>query len=179
MIYVFLADGFEEVEALTPVDLLRRAGLAVQTVGVGSHAPCGAHGIRVTADIAEAEVLLPEMTAMVLPGGMPGTVNLEKSPVVQAALSFARDNRLPVAAICAAPSILGHAGMLDGRRAVCFPGFESELRGAAVGSEPVVTDGGITTARGAGAAMAFALELVAQLRSPEEAENIRRSIQCP
>ena len=179
MIFVFLADGFEEIEALTPVDLLRRAGLDVRTVGIGSRTPCGAHGIRVTADIGEDDLPLDDMTAMVLPGGMPGTKNLEQSDTVQRALTHAVRHSLPVGAICAAPSILGHAGLLDGRRAVCFPGFEPELTGASVGTDAVVTDGPFTTSRGAGTAMAFALELVRRLCSAEAAEQLRRSLQCP
>ena len=179
MIFVFLADGFEEIEALTPVDLLRRAGLDVRTVGIGSCTPCGAHGIRVTADIGEDDLPLDDMTAMILPGGMPGTKNLEQSDTVQRALTHAVRHSLPVGAICAAPSILGHAGLLDGRRAVCFPGFEPELTGALVGTDAVVTDGPFTTSRGAGTAMAFALELVRRLCSAEAAEQLRRSLQCP
>lgn len=179
MIFVFLADGFEEIEALTPVDLLRRAGLDVRTVGIGSRTPCGAHGIRVTADIGEDDLPLDDMTAMILPGGMPGTKNLEQSDTVQRALTHAVRHSLPVGAICAAPSILGHAGLLDGRRAVCFPGFEPELTGASVGTDAVVTDGPFTTSRGAGTAMAFALELVRRLCSAEAAEQLRRSLQCP
>lgn len=179
MIFVFLADGFEEIEALTPVDLLRRTGLDVRTVGIGSCTPCGAHGIRVTADIGEDELSLDDMTAMILPGGMPGTKNLEQSDTVQRALTHAVRHSLPVGAICAAPSILGHAGLLDGRRAVCFPGFEPELTGASVGTDAVVTDGPFTTSRGAGTAMAFALELVRRLCSAEAAEQLRRSLQCP
>ena len=179
MIFVFLADGFEEIEALTPVDLLRRAGLDVRTVGIGSCTPCGAHGIRVTADIGEDDLPLDDMTAMILPGGMPGTKNLEQSDTVQRALTHAVRHSLPVGAICAAPLILGHAGLLDGRRAVCFPGFEPELTGASVGTDAVVTDGPFTTSRGAGTAMAFALELVRRLCSAEAAEQLRRSLQCP
>ena len=179
MIFVFLADGFEEIEALTPVDLLRRAGLDVRTVGIGSCTPCGAHGIRVTADIGEDDLPLDDMTAMILPGGMPGTKNLEQSDTVQRALTHAVRHSLPVGAICAAPSILGHAGLLDGRRAVCFPGFEPELTGASVGTDAVVTDGPFTTSRGAGTAMAFALELARRLCSAEAAEQLRRSLQCP
>lgn len=179
MIFVFLADGFEEIEALTPVDLLRRAGLDVRTVGIGSRTPCGAHGIRVAADLGEDELTLDDMTAMILPGGMPGTKNLEQSGTVQRALAHAVRHALPVGAICAAPSILGHAGLLDGRRAVCFPGFELTLIGASVGTDAVATDGPFTTSRGAGTAMAFALELVRRLCSAEAAEQLRRSLQCP
>ena len=178
MIPVFLANGFEEIEALATVDILRRAGLNVVTVGVGIHAPVGAHNIPVTADITEEQLVITDCEAVILPGGMPGTLNLEKSTVVQDALSYAMDKSLPVAAICAAPSILGHAGYLVGKNATCYPGFETELMGATLVSEGVVTDGTITTANGAGVAVDFALELVRRLVSEETAEDIRRGIQC-
>lgn len=178
MIAVFLANGFEEIEALATVDILRRAGLNVVTVGVGSHTPVGAHSIPVTADITEDQLVISDCEAVILPGGMPGTLNLENSSVVQAALAYAMDNALPVAAICAAPSILGHAGYLQGKKATCYPGFEPELTGAILADKGVITDGTITTASGAGVAVDFALELVRRLVSDETAETIRRGIQC-
>lgn len=179
MVYVFLANGFEEMEALAPVDLLRRAGLEVQTVGIGSRCPVGAHGVPVTADITAEDMELSLMTVLVLPGGMPGTTHLDASETVKKAIAYAAEHRLPMGAICAAPSVLGHAGVLQGRRATCYPGFEPELTGAVTTDESVVTDGLVTTARGAGVATEFALELVARLVSPEAAEQIRRGIQCP
>ena len=178
MIAVFLANGFEEIEALATVDILRRAALNVVTVGVGSLTPVGAHNIPVTADITEDQLVISDCEAVILPGGMPGTLNLENSSVVQAALAYAMDNALPVAAICAAPSILGHAGYLQGKKATCYPGFEPELTGATLIAESVVSDGTITTASGAGVAIDFALELVRRLVSDETAESIRRGIQC-
>ncbi len=179
MIYVFLADGFEEMEALAPIDLLRRAGLSVQTVGVGSRCPTGAHGIPLTADITEAEVELSVMEALVLPGGMPGTTHLDASETVRSAIAYASAHGLPMGAICAAPSVLGHAGVLRGLKATCFPGFEPELIGATATDATVITDGTVTTARGAGVATEFALELVARLASSESAHRIRKEIQCP
>lgn len=178
MIYVFLANGFEEVEAFTPVDLLRRAECQVKTVGVGGKTVTGSHGIAVTADIAQSEVITDDMEMVVLPGGMPGTLNLEKNPIVTASVRYCLENGLPVGAICAAPSILGHLGALKGKRAVCFPGFEGQLLGAQVLQDPVCTDGNITTARGAGVAVDFALELVRVMAGEETAGRIRASIQC-
>ena len=178
MIPVFLANGFEEIEALASVDLLRRAGLTVTTVGVGDPVPVGAHGIPVVVDITEAELNIEECEAIVLPGGMPGTLNLEKSAVVQKALAYAVERTLPIAAICAAPSILGHLNCLVGMKATCYPGFETELNGAFYTDDGVITDGNITTASGAGVAVDFALELVRRLVSDEAAEDIRRGIQC-
>ncbi|MBR5524412.1 MAG: DJ-1/PfpI family protein [Clostridia bacterium] len=178
MIPVFLANGFEEIEALATVDILRRAGLSVVTVGVGSATPCGAHDISVSADITEDELVITDCEAVVLPGGMPGTLNLEKSAVVQEAVRYATEKELPVAAICAAPSILGHIGYLVDKKATCYPGFETELTGAKYVRAGVVTDGIFTTASGAGVAVDFALELVRILVSVEVAEEIRRGIQC-
>lgn len=135
MVYVFLADGFEEVEALTPVDLLRRAGAEVRTVGVGSKNITGAHGITVACNMSEDEAAesikeAPEALEMtVLPGGMPGTLNLGKSGTVSHFLDAAAECGAFIGAICAAPSVLGAKGLLRGRRAVCYPGFEDKLTG--------------------------------------------------
>lgn len=177
MIYVFLADGFEETEAIAPIDMLRRAKLEVKTVGVGTSAPTSSHGIKVAADITEADVkLTPELQLIVLPGGMPGTLNLEKSPVVQSAIEYCVKNDIPVGAICAAPSILGKLGHLSGRNAVCFPGFEQYLQGASVQNSLCVTDGRFTTAAGAGAAIEFGLELVKVLCGEEKSAELRSAI---
>lgn len=177
MIAVFLANGFEEIEALATVDILRRAELDVVTVGVGTTTPVGAHNISVSSDIYEGDLSFDAINAVILPGGMPGTLNLENSAVVQQALRYAMDANLPIGAICAAPSILGHAGYLKGKRATCYPGFESELTGAIL-CDGVVTDGNITTATGAGVAVDFALQLARILVSEDAADNIRRGIQC-
>ena len=178
MIPVFLANGFEEIEALATVDILRRAGVEVVTVGVGGKNAVGAHGIAVCADIVEDELDIAAIDGVVLPGGMPGTTNLEASDVVRTAVKSAYERGLLVAAICAAPSILGHGGYLNGKKATCYPGFEPELTNAAVINEGVVRDGSIITASGAGVAVDFALELVRYLVSDEMAESIRRGIQC-
>ena len=130
MIYVFLANGFEEIEALAPVDILRRAELEVKTVGVGGKTITGSHGITVTADIEEKDVTTDDMKLMILPGGMPGTLNLEKSPIVTTCAEYCAKNDIYLAAICAAPSVLGHLGLLNGKEAICFPGYEQELTGA-------------------------------------------------
>ena len=178
MIPVFLANGFEEIEALATVDILRRAGVEVVTVGVGSKMPVGAHGIAVCVDIAENELDLTCIDGVVLPGGMPGTTNLEASSVVQEAIAYAAQRGSLLSAICAAPSILGHCGLLKGKRATCYPGFENELKEAAVTNDGVVVDGNVITASGAGVAVDFALALVEHLVSREAAEAIRGGIQC-
>lgn len=173
MIYVFLAEGFEEIEALTPVDCLRRAGRQVQIVGVGGTVIKGAHGISVTADIAAAEIVLDSKLEMiVLPGGMPGTVNLEQSEDVKRAIEYCISENRWVAAICAAPSILGKMGLLQGKKATCYPGFEGELKGASTTRRSLVADGKIITARGPGAAMDFGLKLVEVLLS----KDVRRTL---
>lgn len=175
MVYVFLADGFEEVEALAPVDLLRRAGIEVQTVGVTGGYVTGSHGITVASDIALSETSKEGLEGIVLPGGMPGALNLEKSAVVQQFIDYAADNKLLIGAICAAPSVLGHKGLLRGKRATCFPGFEAELEGAELVDAAAVTDGKIVTAWGAGGAIDFGLALIAVLKGTECAENLKKA----
>lgn len=178
MIYCFLADGFEEVEALAAVDMIRRAGLELKTVGVEKKLITGAHGIKVEADITEAEIALDEqLQAVILPGGMPGTINLEDSKTVQKAIDYTFENKKLVCAICAAPSILGHKGLLKGKEAIAYPGFEKDLEGAVISDKYVVSDGNIITAKGAGVAIDFGLEIVAYLLSEDKAEEIRKSIQ--
>ena len=177
MIYIFLADGFEEIEALAVVDVLRRAELDVKTVGVGAKQITGAHQISVMADLQESEVTTDDLELVVLPGGMPGTLNLEKSPIVRACTEYCAKNSR-VAAICAAPSILGHLGLLKGKKAVCFPGFEGELTGAEITDQPVCVDGNQITAKGPGAAVEFALKIVEELLGKEIKEKLRMAMQC-
>lgn len=178
MVYLFLADGFEETEALVTVDILRRAGIAVKTVGVGGRQVTGSHGIAVTADSIDSELRLADATAVVLPGGMPGTKHLEASPVVQEAVSFAEKNGLLLAAICAAPSILGKRGLLNGKRATCYPGFETALIGAAVTGAGVERDGRYITGKGAGAVMDFGFEIVTALLDAKTANSVKEAMQC-
>ncbi len=171
MIYVFLANGFEEVEALTPVDVLRRAGCEVKTVGVGGKEITGSHKICVKADMEVTDIEIDKAEMVVLPGGIPGTPNLEQSDAVRAAVEQAAKNGAWVAAICAAPSILGHLGLLKGRRATSYPSFEKELIGAEVTHAPVEVDGTFITGRGAGAALPFALKLAEVLKGAEKARQ--------
>lgn len=177
MIYVFLSDGFEEIEALAPVDILRRGGCDVKTVGVGGKTAVGAHKIPVVCDITAQEAVTDGLEGIILPGGMPGTLNLEKSGVVQRFIDFATENGLYIGAICAAPSILGHKGLLRGKKATCFPGFEKELDGAEFLDIPVVTDGKTTTACGAGAAFDFGFRLLSELTGDKEgADALKKSM---
>jgi len=162
MVYVFIADGFEEVEAIVPVDILRRAGADVKLVGVGGKNITGAHGIKVEADIT-CDGPLGDFEAIMLPGGMPGTLNLEKSDAVLHVIDRAVKSDAIIAAICAAPSILGHKGLLRGKKAVCYPGYEKDLAGAQVMSSQVCEDGRFITGNGPGAAFAFGLLLAGRL----------------
>ncbi|MCD7730765.1 MAG: DJ-1/PfpI family protein [Oscillospiraceae bacterium] len=179
MIYAFLADGFEEIEAVTVIDILRRAGREVVSVGIGGKNVRGAHGITVNADIDDSAAVLDEKLEMVfLPGGMPGTINLEKSEFVQKALDYCAANDRYIAAICAAPSVLGHKGILEGKKASCYPGFEKELRGANVSFDAVSVDGKIITSRGPATAVAMGLELAEIFTSREDASKLGEGMIC-
>ena len=175
--YVFLAEGFEEIEALTVVDLLRRDSIPVQTVSITDVLQVnGSHQIPVIADCLLQDVVLSDACLLVLPGGMPGTENLYENETLQKMLlEFHATNRR-IAAICAAPSILGRLGILKGKKAVCYPGREEMLEGATVLKEEVVTDGNITTSRGMGTAIAFGLELIRLLDCETEAGAMKNKI---
>lgn len=179
MIYVYLANGFEETEAITPIDMLRRAEKKVVTVGVNDNIVVSSHGIPVVTDtIIQEAPLADELEMIVLPGGMPGTLNLEKSEYIQQAIDFCMERNLPIGAICAAPSILGHKGILRGKKAVCYQGFEAQLDGAEIGTGAVAVDGNIITARGAGVAMQFALALVEKVVSKAESDRQFKAVMC-
>ena len=178
MVYVFLADGFETIEALAVVDMFRRAKIDTMTVGVTGKEVKTSHSINVTADITIDELNINDANAIVLPGGMPGTLNLEANSVVQSSIDYCVENGKYVCAICAAPSILGHKGLLKGREAICFPGFEEDLSGATISDKYVVTDGKFITARGAGVAVDFGLEIVKALAGNDLSNKIRETIQC-
>jgi len=172
-IAVHLADGFEEIEAISIIDVLRRAGLDVVTVSVtGKLEVDGAHQIKVLADKLFESVDYSDVYMIVLPGGMPGASNLNaheglKSQIVK----FNNENR-PLAAICAAPLVFGTLGILKGKQAVCYPGFEKYLEGAEILSNPFVESGNVITGRGPGVAIQFALKLVEKLVSAEKAETL-------
>ncbi len=179
MIYVFLADGFEEIEAICAVDVLRRAECSVNTVSVlDSRTVTGAHGIKVVADIDYKDIVLEEIEAIVLPGGMPGVLNLENSQAVNKAIDYCNNNSKYIAAICAAPSILGKKGLLKDISATCFPGFENDLIGSKLSSSYMCVDKNIITAKGPGMSIEFALEIVKIMFGKEKSEEIRKSMQC-
>lgn len=180
MVYVFLADGFEEAEALVTVDILRRAKIEVTTVSVGDKTVRGAHGINVTADITEKEFDINKpFSCVMLPGGMPGTKNLQKSVLVQKVLKKAEDENLVIAAICAAPVILGKMGLLKGKNAICYPGFERELLGANIVNESAVRDEKFLTGKGPGAVFNFAFALCDMLKGETKTSSkLKKEMQC-
>lgn len=178
MIYMFLANGFEEVEALCPLDLLRRAGLEVTTVGVGGSVITGSHGIKVLADTTDEDFDPRDLDMVILPGGMPGSLHLDASPAVDQALACAKEKDAYLCAICAAPLVLGRRGLLAGKSATCYPGFEDELKGAVEIGRGVVVDGKVITAEGMGVALEFGLALVAALKGNGEAERIKAAIRA-
>lgn len=176
-ICVFLADGFEEIEGLTVVDLLRRAGVETKMVSItGDLEIHGAHGIDIKADILFENLNYEGMDMLVLPGGMPGTLNLQKHEGLTTLLQSFHEQERYIAAICAAPSILGKMGLLAGRRACAYPTKEDALTGAEVLQEPVVVDRHIITSRGMGTAILFGLELISILCGEKKAIEIKNSI---
>ncbi|MBQ5390505.1 MAG: DJ-1/PfpI family protein [Clostridia bacterium] len=176
MVYFFLADGFEEIEALCPVDLCRRAGIEVQTVSITEKKEVtGSHGITVLADLT-AKDALGDFDMIVLPGGMPGSKNLDASPVVENALAEAVKNDKYIAAICAAPMILGKRGLLSGKEAISFPGFEQYLEGATISENKIALDGRVLTGAGMGVSHDFGLKIVEIFCGKETAEKLGTSI---
>lgn len=176
MIIVLLADGFEEIEALAPVDMLRRAGLDVKTVGMNGRIVCGSHKIPVICDLVPEEVPLDELSMAIFPGGMPGALNLDAHPFTDKVIDKIMQSGSRLAAICAAPLIFGRRGLLQGREATCYPGFEEELIGAMTSGKSVVTDGNITTAKGMGVAIEFSKELISLICGKDKARELSSAI---
>lgn len=172
-----MADGCEEIEGLTVVDIVRRAGIDITTISISDKKEvAGAHGITFLADAKKAEVDFSTLDGIVLPGGMPGTINLGADETVDKVIrEFAAGGKL-VAAICAAPSVLGQAGLLNGKHATSYPGFEPKLTGAVTSEDPVVQDGNVITSRGMGTAIAFALEIVSYFTDKKTADKLAESI---
>lgn len=176
-IAVHLADGFEEVEAISIIDLLRRADLDVLMVSVnGKPEVTGAHQIKVKADVLFEDVDYKDVFMIVLPGGMPGASNLDAHPGLRSQIKQFNDQNRPLAAICAAPMVYGNMGILKGKKAVCYPGFEKYLKDAEVLDIPVVESGNVITGRGIGAALEFGLKLIEKTVSAEKSKTIARQI---
>ena len=177
MIYLFLADGFEEIEALNVVDILRRCGADIKTVGIGSKEIRGAHNIIVTADFDENCIDTNNLEMIILPGGMPGTTNLGKSDTVKKYIEYCDKNDKYIAAICAAPSVLGKYGILDGKPFTCYPGFEDACNGEYTAENVTVCDK-IITGKGPGAVFEFAFTLTEILYGSDKVNELKKAMQC-
>ncbi len=181
MFYCFLAPGFEEIEAITTVDMLLRAGVDMKTVAVTEDTlfVSGAHGIEIKADLHINDTLADDtLEGVFLPGGMPGTTNLDASERVRELIAFCAQSGRYVFAICAAPMVLGRMGLLRGKKATCYPGFEGDLEGAQYVSQPAVMDGKFITGKGPGATVDFASLIITELKGAEAAKSLRDAMQC-
>jgi len=177
MVYILLADGFEEAEAVIPADLLRRAGIKTFFVGLDSLTVTGGHGITVNADMTLDQADLEQLQMLVLPGGMGGVESIQMNLFALALIQRARNKGCYLAAICAAPTILAYLGIIDRRKAVCYPGLEHEMGSAVVQKgQSVVADGRIITGRAPGAAFEFGLKLVEILKGEEAAHQVREDV---
>lgn len=177
MVYLFLADGFEEIEALTSVDVLRRAGIDIKTVGVTGEIVTGAHNISVHSDICLDDVDESLIDAVILPGGLLGTQNLDENGRVKELIEFTYNNGKKVCAICAAPSILGKMGILKGKKATCYPGFEKYFEGAQYTASSVEVCENVITSNGMGSSFKFAFEITAALKDRETSDRVKSEIQ--
>ena len=176
-IAVHLADGFEEIEAVSIIDVLRRADLDVLVISVtGNHEVTGAHHLKVIADVLFEEVNYDKISMIVLPGGIPGATNLDQHSGLKEQILKFNGNNKSLAAICAAPLVYGNLGILEGKQAVCYPGYEKYLKGAEVLSIPVVESANIITGRGVGAALEFALKIVEKMVSPEKSALLAKQM---
>lgn len=172
MVYLLLADGFEEIEALTTVDILRRSGIDIKTVGISNKIQAGAHNIPVICDIEINEVDKNNISMLILPGGA-GYELLDASNEVHGLINYCITNKIYISCICAAPSIIGKKGFLEGKKAVCYPGFEKFLYGAEVLDTKTAVDGLFITGKGPGASADFAFEIVKILKNSETADKLK------
>ena len=176
MVYMLLGTGFEETEAIAPLDLMRRAGIEVKTVGINGKIVYGSHGIGVEADISLDEMDLSQMEMIVLPGGLGGVASIRASRQAIAAIRWAFQNDKYTAAICAGPTVLADLGITDGKRAVCYPGCEENMGSAITENAPCLQDGKVITGASAGCAIPFGLALIRALRGEEIANTIADQI---
>ena len=177
MVYMLLGTGFEETEAIAPLDLLRRAGVAVQTVGITGKTVFGSHGIGIEADILLGDIDLTAMEMIILPGGLGGVASCRASRPAMDALKFAWDNEKYVAAICAGPTALADLGITDGKNATCYPGCESGMGGAnMIADAACIQDGKLITGTSAGCAIPFGLQLIAALKGQAAADTVKAQI---
>jgi 4-methyl-5(b-hydroxyethyl)-thiazole monophosphate biosynthesis len=173
MIYIFLAQGFEETEAIGAVDILRRGGIDIRTVGVEDRMVIGSHQIPIMCDLTISQVEKGNITGVILPGGQPGVDNLAKSTKLYDIIQYAYQNGLLMGAICAAPILFGRWGFLKNRQAVCYPGLEHELKGAKLVASAAVRDGNIITGKGPGATLDFALLIGAALAGERKMKEVK------
>ena len=177
MVYMLLGTGFEETEAITPLDLMRRAGIEVLTVGINGKTVYGGHGIGIEADITIEQIDLTDLEMIILPGGLGGVASIRSSQEAMDAVRFARDNGKFCAAICAGPTILADLGITDGKSATCYPGCEAQMGNAVMlAGKAAVRDGNVITGTSAGCAVAFGLELIAALKGEETAKAVQTQI---
>lgn len=176
MVYLLLGTGFEETEAIAPVDLLRRAGVAVSTVGINGKVITGSHGIPVTADLTLEQMDLSTLDMIVLPGGLGGVASIQACPAALDAVRFAWEQGKFVAAICAGPTILASLGITQGRNATCYPGCEAQMGSANLLPQAAVTDGRLITGTSAGCAIPFGLALIVALKGQPAADAVARQI---
>lgn len=174
--YILLAEGFEEIEAIAPYDILKRGGVDVQFAAIDGPVVAGSHGVRVTADCLLRDIDPAQTELIVCPGGLRGVQNLLASPEVEKTLRAVYGAGKPAAAICAGPWVLTQAGILDGKVAVCYPGMENKMSGQMTQEAPVQVDGRVITGRAAGAALDFGLALLAYLRGEDKSREVRRGI---
>ena len=176
MIYMFLGTGFEETEAIAPLDLLRRAGLSVQTVGLNGKVIYGSHGIGVEADITIDQLDVSDLEMVILPGGLGGVASIKACEKALDAVRFAYETGKYTAAICAGPTILAQLGITDRKKATCYPGCESQMGSAVMVEAAAVTDGKVITGTSAGCAVPFGLALIASLKGQDAADAIAKQI---
>ncbi len=177
MIYLLLGTGFEETEAIAPLDLMRRANIQVATVGINGKTVYGSHGIGVEADLEIGQMDMTSMEGIILPGGLGGVASIRASQAAMDAVRFAWDNGLLTAAICAGPTVLADLGITDGKNATCYPGCEGQMGAARMQENAAaVTDGKLITGASAGCAIPFGLAIIAALRGQEAADAIARQI---
>ena len=176
MVYMLLGTGFEETEAIAPLDLLRRAGVEIQTVGINGKVIYGGHGIGVETDIEIGQLDLTALEMIILPGGLGGVASIRACDAAMEAVRFAWENGKYTAAICAGPTVLADLGIVDGKNATCYPGCEENMGSAKMVEAPAVTDGKLITGTSAGCAVPFGLALIAALKGQEEADRIAKQI---
>ena len=176
MVYMLLGTGFEETEAIAPLDLLRRAGVDIQTVGLNGKIIYGSHGIGVEADIEIGQMDLTKLEMIILPGGLGGVASIRECLAAMNAIRFAYENDKYTAAICAGPTILADLGIPNGKNATCYPGCEGQMGSANMVEAAAVTDGKLITGTSAGCAVSFGLALIAALKGQEEADRIEKQI---